>query len=375
MSSWSGSMSDWQSKKLVDVLELRRGFDLPSRLRRPGPYPVLSAGLTAGWHDEGPIKGPGFVVGRATNLGKPTWSGTDYWPLNTTLYVADFKGHHPRFLYHLFETLDLTGFDSGSVQPMLNRNYIANVEVRIPDLPTQRAIVEVLGALDDKIHANGRAITIARDLANARFSRVLAAHPGRRVALGELADCRAIEFGDGYRTKRSEHGATGARILRAGDVRGGRIFPDGPDFVADEYRARIGAKTSASGDIVLTTKGSVGRVAIVPAYMEEVVYSPQICYFRLLDESGLDSGYLAAWFNSRDLADQLAVVMHKSDMAPYVNLQDIRSLSIPLPGLSIQRAEGLFQHSMIDSLHALFRENDILERVRNELLPLLMSGR
>lgn len=147
-------MREWVEKPLADVVELRRGFDLAHRDRRPGAYPVLSSGETAGWHDEGPIKGPGMVVGRATNLGKPTWSDIDFWPLNTTLYVSDFKGNFPRWVFHLFEVLDLTGFDSGSVQPMLNRNYIAQVPVKVPPLYVQRAIAEVLGALDDKIAAN-----------------------------------------------------------------------------------------------------------------------------------------------------------------------------------------------------------------------------
>ncbi len=135
----------WETRYLDEVVELRRGFDLPTRERRGGTYPVLSAGVTAGWHDEGPpIKGPGMVVGRATNLGVPTWSDGDFWPLNTTLYVSDFKENCPRFVFHLFENMDLSGFDSGSVQPMLNRNYIAKLKVSIPPVAEQQAISEVL---------------------------------------------------------------------------------------------------------------------------------------------------------------------------------------------------------------------------------------
>ena len=107
-------MSEWSIAKLSDVVELRRGFDLPIGQRVPGYVPVLSAGTTSGWHDEARVEGPGFVVGRATNLGIPTWNEGPFWPLNTTLYAADFKGNDPRFLYRLFQSLDFTGFDSGS---------------------------------------------------------------------------------------------------------------------------------------------------------------------------------------------------------------------------------------------------------------------
>ncbi len=127
--------------------------------------PVISSGGQSGWHDKSIADGPGVVLGRATNLGKPYWVEGPYWPLNTTLYVRDFKGNEPRFIFHLFESLDLTRFDSGSVQPMLNRNYIANVPVYLPSLDEQRRIAGVLGALDDLIDTNQSLASKAGDLA------------------------------------------------------------------------------------------------------------------------------------------------------------------------------------------------------------------
>lgn len=369
-------MGEWTTKSLADVVELRRGFDLPHRERVDGPFPVLSAGITAGWHTEGPVNGPGFVVGRATNLGVPTWSDTAFWPLNTTLYAADFKGNNPKFLYHLFESIDLSGFDSGSVQPMLNRNYIAGVKVRVPDLVTQRSIAEVLGALDDKIAANDRVITTADELAKSLFRRsVDDSAEGEVVTLGELVDIGAIALGDGYRTKKAEHAADGYRIIRAGDVASGRLQLRGPDFVSKDYVSKIGPKVVTPGDIVLTTKGTVGRVAVVPEMTEEAVYSPQLCYFRVIDREQVDPGFLSGWFFSEDLQQQAAVRMYKSDMAPYINLQDIRSLQVPLPAMTRQREIGEQQRGLMGLRHRLSAESERLAATRDELLPLLMSGK
>ena len=175
----------WDVKPLADVVELRRGFDLPTSDRVPGEFPVISAGKQIGTHHEAKVDGPGFAVGRATNLGVPQWSDQDYWPLNTTLYAASFKGNNPRWLFHLFQMLDLTGFNSGSVQPMLNRNYIAQVQVRVPPRRTQDAIGEVLGALDNKIAANRRVIGSSVALATQIVARE-AFGPDRQ--LSEIAD-------------------------------------------------------------------------------------------------------------------------------------------------------------------------------------------
>ena len=133
-SNWSASMSEWKSRRLEEVVQLKRGFDLATRDRRPGPYPVVGSAGISGWHDEGPIPGPALVLGRAgASMGVASYCEVErFWPLNTALFVEDFKGNDPRFIFHLFQVTDLTGFNSGSVQPMLNRNYIRNVCVRIP---------------------------------------------------------------------------------------------------------------------------------------------------------------------------------------------------------------------------------------------------
>jgi type I restriction enzyme S subunit len=107
-----------------------------------------------------------------------------FWPLNTALFVENFLENDPRFMHYLFKVTDLTGFNSGSVQPMLNRNYIRNVSVRVPEPSEQRLIAATLGALDDKIAVNERLAGTARLLAQSRF--MAAVEDGQAVEL-ELA--------------------------------------------------------------------------------------------------------------------------------------------------------------------------------------------
>lgn len=147
-----------------------------------------------------------------------------------------------------------------------------------------------------------------------------------------------LEFNDGYRTRRSELSSSGYRILRAADVQNGGVIIDGPDFVGVAQRERIGPKMARDGDVVLTTKGTVGRVAIMSAPDEEVVYSPQLCYFRILEAQRLVHGYLRYWFSSEEFRHQASYLMSNTDMAPYLSLRDLASLTITLPELEEQRA-------------------------------------
>lgn len=160
----------------------------------------------------------------------------------------------------------------------------------------------------------------------------------RTTTIGELIGDGTLEMSDGYRTKRSELGTPGFRIIRVADVGEGTISLDGPDFVSENRRSQIGSKLGQPGDVLLTTKGTVGRVAVLPALAHPVVYSPQVCFFRIRNESTLDSRYLRYWFGSPDFWRQASDRMNNTDMAAYVNLADIRSLKLGLPTIQEQRA-------------------------------------
>jgi len=65
------------------------------------------------------------------------------------------------------------------------------------------------------------------------------------------------------------------------------------------------------------------------------VYSPQVCFFRPLDDS-IDTRFLYYWFRGNEFRLQAAGVKSQTDMADYINLADVRALSITLPGRSVQ---------------------------------------
>jgi len=146
------------------------------------------------------------------------------------------------------------------------------------------------------------------------------------VSISDLVDRGALAVSDGYRTKLSELGRPGYRIVRVADVLDDDVRLTGPDFVSKDFRLQIGSKVGQAGDVLLTTKGTVGRVAIMPETKEPVVYSPQLCYFRVIDEKVINPRYLRYWFRSGDFSAQAADRMNNTDMAAYINLADVRSL-------------------------------------------------
>jgi len=107
--------------------------------------------------------------------------------LNTTLYVTDFRSNDERYIYYLFKVLDLTGYDSGSVQPMLNRNYVQGVPVLLPRYP-RACNGRCPCALDDKLKTNQRVAIGAYDLAIAAGIEAVDSSNGAWCAIEDVAD-------------------------------------------------------------------------------------------------------------------------------------------------------------------------------------------
>ena len=161
-------MSEWREVMLGDVLTLQRGFDLPARDRVEGPYPIVSSSGVTGRHGVPKVEPPGVVIGRYGSLGRVHWVTDPFWPLNTALWVKDFKGNDPRFLSYLLQTIGVDG-SAASAVPGVNRNHLHRLTVRMPGVASQRRIATLLAAFDEIIETNERRIELLDDLARSLY--------------------------------------------------------------------------------------------------------------------------------------------------------------------------------------------------------------
>jgi type I restriction enzyme, S subunit len=117
---------------------LQRGFDLPVKNREPGLVPVMGASGPQGFHSTPKVAGPGLTTGRSGTVGAITYVASDFWPLNTALWVKEFRLATPRSAYFLLSSLDLVQAASGAAVPTLNRNVVH----ALPTVCPPRQIIE-----------------------------------------------------------------------------------------------------------------------------------------------------------------------------------------------------------------------------------------
>ena len=142
--------------KLGDILNFRRGYDLPKTQMIDGEVPVAGSNGIIGYHNIATPIEPCITIGRSGNVGTP-YIYDRCWAHNTVLYIDDFKGNDPLYLYYLLKTVPLSSYSGGSAVPTLNRNHIHPIEVKfISSLKEQKRISYLLSVFDNKIEVNKR---------------------------------------------------------------------------------------------------------------------------------------------------------------------------------------------------------------------------
>lgn len=135
--------------KLEDVLTLQRGYDLPYHKLESGIYPVVQSNGISKYHSQYKVdSSEGVITGRSGTIGEVHFVEGPFWPHNTTLYVSDFKGNSPKYIYYLLKQLGLHRFSTGTGVPTLNRNHLNYVTVYLPSLRLQREIIDIIAPLE-----------------------------------------------------------------------------------------------------------------------------------------------------------------------------------------------------------------------------------
>ena len=386
----------WAEKPLGQVIELKRGYDLPGRERLPGPVPVVSSSGITGAHRESKVPGPGVITGRYGTLGKVYFILDDFWPLNTTLYVRDFKENDPRFVSYLLRGLDFSGHSDKAAVPGLNRNHMHEEPVRIPtDVGEQRAIAHILGTLDDKIELNRRMNETLEAMARALFKSwfvdfdpVRAKMEGRGTGLPQDI---ANLFPD--RLVDSEMGETpeGWQVSSLGDVVALRRKGIDPAREPSDT-PYIGLADMPRGSIALTEWGEAGSVFSRKSAFKagDILFGKLRPYFHKVGIAPVDglcstdivvlvarkpkwSAFVLACVSSS------AFVAHTSQTAtgtkmPRTSWRAMRRYELCRPTDTIasefQRIVSRMLRRIVGNIH----ESRTLAALRDTLLPQLISG-
>ena len=149
-------MNEWRRSTWGEEISLEYGKSLRDYSDAAGHFRVFGTNGPIGWTDKPLADGPGVILGRKGAYRGVRYSSDPFFVIDTAYYVTPKTDLDMRWLYYAIIHHQLGKIDDGSPIPSTTRAAVYPREIVVPEPDEQRAIADILGALDDKIDQNRR---------------------------------------------------------------------------------------------------------------------------------------------------------------------------------------------------------------------------
>lgn len=345
--------------RLDDLITLQRGFDISEKEQLEGNVPVISSGGFSSYHNEYKVTGPGVVIGRKGTLGKVFYTTENYWPHSTSLWVKDFKGNDPKFIYYLLQVLHFEKFDSGAANPTLNRNHIHSLKIKVPKKKYRSPIASILSAYDELIENNKQRIKLLEEMAEEIYKEWF-------VRL-RFPNYKNTEFVDGLPNGwENVYFRDFIKLNRGFDLPDDKITAGEYPVIASTSIKAFHHEYKVEAPCVVTGRsGSLGSVQ----YINKKSW-PLNTSLYVKDFKGNSAVFAYYYLKNRNLE-----TFNSGAGVPTLNQNHLHGLKLILPPKSVQKHFDKIIIPMFDEIEVLSQKNQLLQQTRDLLLPRLISGK
>ena len=341
------------------------------------------------------------AVGRLAQL-RQDWSGCV--GAFCGVIRADPERVHPEYIGYVLQSPEFrTRIEThavGTAIMNLSRERILGFSLQLPDLPEQRAIAHILGALDDKIELNRRMNETLEAMARALFkswfvdfdpvrAKAEGRDPGLPKPLAELFPARLVESELGEIPEGWEVGRFGDAVEQLRDQENPLSFPDAlyrhfsiPAFDDGQTaKAELGEsikslKSRVPPGAILMSKlnPEIERVWMVDVRPDDrAVCSTEFLVLR--PRPPFTRGYVYCLARSPLFRQQIeGLVTGTSKSHQRAQVESILNLAIVAPPSPIVGSFDRSANGFLKRSSACRRENLALSSLRDSLLPKLVSG-
>lgn len=371
--------------KFENFVTLQRGFDLPKIHMKDGEVPVLGSNCIIGYHNEAKVDPPGVVTGRSGTLGLVQYTEVAHWPHNTALWVKDFKGNYPKYVYYKLQTLHLERFNGGVSIPTLNRNVLDTLPITVPVFNVQKRIADIISAYDDLIENNRRRIQLLEQAARMLYKEwfVKLRFPGHEHVKivdgvpegwvkGKIADLAEVKSGFAFKSR--DWQTLGHPVIKIKNIVGnGSIDIISCDCIDDVVANEASNFIICPGNLLIAMTGAtIGKIGLMPRtnkhfYLNQRVGILKSCSIALIEY------FLYPFFMDINAQTQVQNIAAGAAQ-PNISGSHIESIEILIPSRNllnhyIDKVKDCFALRQI-----LIEQKTKLKDARDLLLPRLMNG-
>lgn len=321
-------MINYQTKKLGEVLEINYGKGLPKDSRvDSGKYFAYGSNGPVYSTNESLTNGETIVIGRKGTAGALYFISVPCWPIDTTFFAKPKNGVSLKFIYYLLQTKKLPRLAIVTGVPGINRTTLANINVQLPPVASQKQIIERLDKIAEAQQLNDDLIQKTDELFQSLLHQEL--NPaGKNWGVKKLSEVGEIITGTTPSTKNREYWNGEFLWATPTDIKENTfILTDTPKRLSREGYERT--RPVPKNAILVTCIASIGKMAIAG---KEMATNQQINSVVCNKEN--DPFFV---FFSLQKDKKKLISLGKTTAVPIINKSEFGRIKIPLPPLETQK--------------------------------------
>lgn len=261
-------------------------------------------------------------------------------------------------------------------QASFNVTSLKTLEIMLPSLEEQKLVAEKLSLVKLLIAKKNQELELLNELVKSRFVEMFGDPTENPNGWIKLTVKEAVKQGYIARPLDGNHGekhpkgedyvSEGVPFLMAQDLKDKRVDFNNCHFITEKQASTLKKGWAQTGDVLITHKGTIGRVAIVQSSeYEKMLLTPQITYYRCLN--GIDNEYLAEYFTTRFFVEQLDRLTTGATRA-CVTITQQENLELIFPPIPMQRKFVKFVNQVDKSKLAVQKSLEQLEILKKSLM-------
>ena len=365
-------MDDWKQIELNDACSrLSSGKSISAKyVTSEGIYPIYGGNGIRGYTDNiYNFDGECAIIGRqGAYCGNVRYFSGKAYMTEHAVVTCGNESSNTRFLAYLLSTMQLGRLSGQSAQPGLSVKTIGQQVIKLPPLKVQNIIADMLTALDEKIEVNE---SINKNLMEQALT-LYTTHFTTLEKNGCIGDYCSIK--SGFAFKSSWWTDSGIKVIKIGSINQDNLNLLECSYVDENKINKVNDFKVRAGDLLIAMTGAtIGKFAMVPYSSETLLVNQRVGKFFLGNKPVEKLPFIYCTLKQPDVYYEI-VNRGQGSAQPNISGSDIMSIPCVIPSKEAIDEFNCINQPLFDLIISNQRENQQLSKIRDTILPKLMSG-
>lgn len=394
----------WDFRRLKNFAEIGSGHDQKGIEKDDGKYSIYGTGGLMGKTNKFLYEGPSVILGRKGTIDNPFYVTEPFWTVDTAYYTKIKKNVDPRFFFYCCLTIKFDYYKYGSAVPSMSQRDLNQIRLPYPPLDEQKIIADYLDEQTLKIthfiQTKQRFIELLKEQRQSIITNAVTNGIDENVKMKFSGFCWIGEIPQHWEIRSiknllvKEKGAIKAGPFGS-DLKGTDIiekgikvynqrtvldndFIQGTEFISKFKFEDLSVFEVQKGDILLTTRGTIGKAAIVPDEFEKGIIHP--CLIRLrIDNDLIAKGFITMVFNEAKYFSDLIKMESNSNTIDVIYADTLKFMKLLIPPLEEQKQ--IVEHIKTETktidiaINKAEREIELMKEYREAMIAEVVTGK